>query len=127
MSWTEAEARRLRERVLELAARLPGLEPQDAHGHTGLLLRGKRIAWFLIDHHEDGRIALWIKAPEGEQEALTGADPVRYFVPPYLGPSGWVGVDLHAAEPDWSEVDALLEQAWRMAATKRAIREFDGE
>jgi hypothetical protein len=35
-----------------------------------------------------------VKAPKGEQEGLVGGDPVPYVVPPYLGPSGWVGANL---------------------------------
>ncbi|GAA2773152.1 MmcQ/YjbR family DNA-binding protein [Saccharopolyspora taberi] len=125
MSWDEADRVRVRAKLLDLVARLPGTEPDDSHGHTGFLLRGKRFAWLLADHHGDGRLALWVKAPPGEQESLVAADATRYFVPAYLGPKGWVGVDL-AADPDWDEVAGLLEQAWRMGATKRAIAEFDG-
>lgn len=107
-------------------ARLPGVSAEDSHGHTGYFLRGKRFAWLLVDHHGDGRLALWVKAPLGEQEALVSADGDRYFVPPYVGPKGWVGVNLdEAAAPDWDEVAAMLEQAWRMSATKRAIAAYD--
>ena len=79
-------------------------------------------------HHGDGRLALWVKAPKGEQDALVGADANRYFVPPYLGPSGWVGVQLDdASDPDWDEVATLLEQAWRMNAGKRLLATYDAE
>lgn len=74
-----------------------------------------------MDHHGDGRLALAVKAPPGEQEALVGADPRRYFVPAYVGPKGWVGVLLDpASDPDWDEIAALVEQGWRMTAGKRA-------
>ncbi len=89
-------------------------------------MRGKRFAWLLVDHHGDGRPALWVKAPPGEQESLVSADARRFFVPPYLGPKGWVGIDL-AADPDWSEIRDLMEQAWRMNATTRALAAFDAE
>jgi hypothetical protein len=114
--------------LVELIGRYPGVEIEDSHGHTGFMLRGKRLAWLLVDHHGDGRLALWIKAPRGEQEALVSADPVRYFVPPYVGPSGWVGANVDpATRPDWDEIGNLAEQAWRMSATKRAIAAFDAE
>jgi hypothetical protein len=105
---------------------LPGTRLEDSHGHTGFLVRGKRFAWLLVDHHGDGRLALWVKAPPGEQESLVSADARRFFVPPYLGPKGWVGIDL-AADPDWSEIRDLMEQAWRMNATTRALAAFDAE
>jgi hypothetical protein len=124
--WSAKEAAAAGKKVNALVERLPDLVAEDSHGHTGYLLRGKRIAWLVVDHHGDGRLALWVKAPKDEQEALVGGDPDRYFVPPYVGKSGWVGVLLDpASEPDWGEVDALLEQAWRMSATKRAIAAFD--
>jgi hypothetical protein len=127
-SWNQAEAVRGRTRCNELVALFPQTVVEDAYGHTGYLLGNKRYAWLLVDHHGDGRLALWVKAPKGEQAALVGADAKRYFVPPYLGPSGWVGVQLDdASDPDWEEVAALLEQAWRMNAGKRLLAAFDAE
>ena len=90
-SWNQADAVRVRARCNELVALLPQTVVEDAYGHTSYLLGKKRYAWLLVDHHGDGRLALWVKAPKGEQDALVGADANRYFVPPYLGPSGWVG------------------------------------
>ena len=127
-SWDQADAVRVRARCNELVALLPQTVVEDAYGHTSYLLGKKRYAWLLVDHHGDGRLALWVKAPKGEQAALVGADAKRYFVPPYLGPSGWVGVQLDdASDPDWEEVAALLEQAWRMNAGKRLLAAFDAE
>lgn len=80
------------------AARLPGVEVEETHGHLGFTVRGKRFAWLLADHHGDGRLALVLKAAPGEQEALVG-DRAGYFIPSYLGSKGWVGIDL-AASPE---------------------------
>jgi hypothetical protein len=127
-TWDNAEHRDVRARLNELVAGLPDVAIDDSHGHTGYLLRGKRFAWLLVDHHGDGRLALWVKAPKGEQQALVSADPRRYFVPPYVGANGWVGANLDAASgPDWAEVSALLDQAWRMSAGKRAVAAFDAQ
>lgn len=124
--WSEAEVGRAQARLAASVAPLPGVETLDAHGHTGYSVRGKRFAWLQVDHHGDGRLALAVKAVPGEQTALVSADPDRYFVPAYLGASGWVGVNLDdAAEPDWAEVDFLLEQAWRLSAGKRAAAAYD--
>ncbi|MDA3646790.1 MmcQ/YjbR family DNA-binding protein [Saccharopolyspora indica] len=125
-SWDEDERRSVRDRLVELISVFPGVQVDDSHGHTGFLLRGKRFAWLLVDHHGDGRLALAVKAPRGEQESLVAQDGARYFVPAYLGPHGWVGANLdEASDPDWAEIAGLLEQAWRMSATKRAIAEYD--
>jgi hypothetical protein len=124
--WTELDRVRVRDRLVAVVAPLPGVTVQDDHGHTGFLLRGRRIAWLLVDHHGDGRLALTVKAPPGEQESLVSAEPERYFRPAYTGASGWVGVLLDPpSSPDWDEVAGLLEQAWRMSAGKRAVAVYD--
>lgn len=125
VSWTEADVERVRERLVGLVVRLPGVVAEDGWGHTGFMLGRQRIAWLLVDHHGDGRLALCVKAPPGEREALVATDPRRYFTPAYV--AGWVGVVLHGVRPDWAEVAALLEQAWRMRAGKRAIAAYDAE
>ena len=128
MSRTWPETAKVRERLDGVALALPGVQAQDAYGHRSYLLKGKRIAWQLVDHHGDDRLALWVKAPPGEQRALVDADPARYFVPPYLGPSGWVGVLVDdRSRPDWDQVGELVEQAWRMSAGKRAVAAYDAE
>jgi hypothetical protein len=125
-SWGDADVKFARARCTAIAERLPQTVVANAHGHTSYLLGTKRFAWLVVDHHGDGRLALWVKAPRGEQAALVGADPSRYFVPPYLGPSGWVGVHVdRKSGPDWEEVAALLEQAWRMNAGKRLLSAYD--
>ena len=67
---------------------------------------------------EDGTAALWCKAPRGVQEMLVEAAPDRFFVPPYVGHKGWIGVVLDD-KPDWEEVAALVRRSWRMTAPKR--------
>jgi len=126
-SWTEADVDDIRARLAALAATLPGAEVEDANGHTAYVVRGKRFAWLLVDHHGDERLALSVKAPPGAQEALVSSEPHRYFVPSYVGPRGWVGVDLHAADPDWDEIAALFEQAWRLTASRRAVAAHDAD
>jgi hypothetical protein len=124
--WTDADRVAARERIVTQLETLPETGFEDSHGHTGLLCRGKRFGWLVVDHHGDGRLALWVKAPREEQVALVAGDPARYFVPPYVGPAGWVGAMLDPkSKPDWDEVEALVEQAWRMSATKKAIKAYD--
>ena len=95
--WTERDLTAVRERVCQ-AGLLPGADWQESNGHIGFAVRGRRFAWLLVDHHGDGRLALCVKAPPGEQDALL----VRggsYFVPSYLGSKGWVGIDLAPSAP----------------------------
>jgi hypothetical protein len=67
------------------------------------------------NHHGDGRFALWCAAPDGLQQALVDGDPERFFVPPYVGPRGWVGVRLDRGLP-WDEVEGILEDAYAVRA-----------
>ena len=63
-------------------------------------------------------LALWCKAPTGSQAILIGADPQRFFVPPYVGHKGWVGMRLGKGV-DWRDVDALVTRSYRLTAPKR--------
>jgi hypothetical protein len=58
------------------------------------------------------------------QAALVGANPERFFVPPYVGPKGWIGIELEGG-PDWDEVADLIEESYRMTAPKRLAAQLD--
>ena len=73
----------------------------------------------------DGRVSMWCKAPPGAQVVLVGSDPERFFVPPYVGHRGWVGVRLDI-EIDWDEVAGIVEESYRMTAPKRLAALLDG-
>lgn len=127
-TWTTDDAAAAIARIRDVVARFPEAELQETSewGHTGFAIRGTRFAWLVVDHHDDGRLALWVKSTRAEQAALVAADPTRYFVPPYSGPQGWVAVLLDpASQPDWGQVAELLEAAWRSKAPKRAVVAFE--
>jgi predicted DNA-binding protein (MmcQ/YjbR family) len=73
---------------------------------------------FANDRRLDGRPSVWVKAPPGSQAVLVGADPPRFFSPPYYGAKGWVGMRLDN-DPDWSEVEAFVRRSYRLVAPKR--------
>ncbi len=73
---------------------------------------------YMDNHHGDGRVAVWLKAAPGVQEILVGADPRRFFVPPYVGPSGWIGVRVDL-EPDWDEIAVHIQEAHHQAVAGR--------
>ena len=112
------------ERLRSLCLALPETAEEVAHGMPAFRVRGKTFALYADDHHGDGRVAAWCKAPPGMRDALVAADATRYFSPPYLGPSGWAGVHLDAA-PDWDAVADLLEAGYRMVAPKRLTAALD--
>ena len=107
-------------RLREIIEAWPETFEKISHGSPTWWGGRKTFATFTENHHGDGRVAVWVKSSFLEQEARVEADPETFFVPPYVGPSGWVGMRLDL-EPDWSEVEALLEDGYRMVAPKRAI------
>jgi predicted DNA-binding protein (MmcQ/YjbR family) len=66
----------------------------------------------------DGRLSIWCKAPPGSQAVLVGSDPEHFFVPPYVGRNGWIGVRLDG-DVDWPEVAELVKRSYRLVAPKR--------
>lgn len=92
----------------------------QAWGEPTFRHRGKMLAMFASPntHHGEGRTAVWIKAEAHERDLLVEASPERYFKPPYMGPSGWIGAVLDE-QTDWDEVRALLAEGHRLLEVKR--------
>ncbi len=110
--------------VREICLALPETTEKLAWGAPTFRVRNKLFVHYRDNHHGDGRLAIWCKAPPGAQEALIDADPKRFFVPPYVGPSGWVGLRLDV-NVDWEEVAELVEEAYRLTAPKRLLAQLD--
>ncbi len=101
---------------------------EKADGRPTFQVRAKTFVMFMDDHHGDGRLAIWCKAPAGAQEVLVGSKPDRFFVPPYVGHKGWIGVRLEDEvdwEVDWNEVADRIDESYRMTAPKRLLALLD--
>lgn len=115
------------EHVRKICMALPEMEERLSHGSPAFFVRGKKtVAMYLNDHHGDGRIAIWCPAPPGVQEELVRQEPERFFRPPYVGPSGWLGVRLDV-DVDWDEVAGIVEDAYRKVAPKKLIALLDAD
>jgi hypothetical protein len=110
-------------RVRALCLALPEATERLSHGAPTFFVK-KSFVMFLNDHHGDGRLAVWCAAPEGAQPALIAADPERFFRPPYVGPSGWIGVRLDV-RPDWDEIAGIIEDAYRHVAPVKLVAHLD--
>jgi predicted DNA-binding protein (MmcQ/YjbR family) len=86
-------------------------------------VRKKTFATFLINHHGDGRIALWLNAPSGAQQLYVRAEPKHFFVPPYVGPSGWLGVNVDKGIA-WQRVGQLVREAYEKAAPPALVKKI---
>ena len=92
---------------------------KETWGHPTFRVRDKIFAMFV--ERDNGRPAVTCKAPEGSQAILVGADPDRFYVPPYVGHKGWVGMYLDR-DVDWKEVAVLVERSYRMTAPKKLLK-----
>jgi hypothetical protein len=112
-------------RVREICMAFPETEERLSHGAPTFFAGSKKtFVMFLDDHHGDARLAIWCSAPPGVQVTLVDEEPERFFVPPYVGTRGWVGVRLDV-DVDWDEVAGIVDDGFREVATKRLIAEHD--
>ncbi len=101
--------------VRQVCLSFPEAEEFVSHGSPNFRVRGKTFATYVVNHHGDGRIALWINAPAGAQEQHTRSAPKHFFVPPYVGPRGWLGVNLDQGL-DWKRIARLVREAYEKTA-----------
>ena len=109
------------ERLRALCLALPETTERPSHGAPTFFVRDKKCFLMLLDnHHGDGRFAIWCAAPAGDQRLLVDVDPVRFFVPPYVGHRGWLGVLLNEGV-DWDELAGVVEDAFCSVAPKQLL------
>jgi hypothetical protein len=115
-------------RLRRLCLGLPEAHEVEAWGEPTFRVRNKLFAMYAdaANHHGGGRCSVWCKAAPGNQALMVKAAPDRFFVPPYVGPSGWVGVYLDAGT-DWEELAGLLRDSWRLTAPKRLIAKLEDD
>ncbi|MEJ7744607.1 MAG: MmcQ/YjbR family DNA-binding protein [Nocardioidaceae bacterium] len=105
---------------------LPDVEERPSHSAPTFFVRGKKsFASIWVDGHHDNEFPhLWVAAPSGAQEELVGSEPRHFFVPPYVGGRGWLGVRLDRGI-DLDELAELCEDAYRTVAPKTLVQEVD--
>ncbi len=108
-------------RMREICLGLPETSERLSHGAPTFFVRGKRaFVMVLSNHHGDGRFAIWCAAPDGMQMLLVEAEPERFFVPPYVGHRGWLGVRLDRGL-DWGELAGIVEDAYAEVAPPKLV------
>lgn len=104
-----------------VALALPESVEVEAWGRPTFRAGKKMFAMFV---HQDGHgHAIAFKPEPDERPALL--EDERCYSPPYLGPGGWLALDLDAAPVDWGEVGELLEASYRQVALKRMLAALD--
>ncbi len=121
MTFNPDERERVLAKLREICLALPETSERLSHGAPTFFVRGKRaFVMVMTNHHGDGRFALWCAAPEGMQSMLVEADPERFFVPPYVGHRGWLGVRLDRGR-HWDELAGIAEDAYAAVAPPKLV------
>jgi hypothetical protein len=109
-------------RLRKLALSLPEAHEVEAWGEPTFRVKNKLFAMYAAsgNHHGAGRPAVWCKAKAVNQQLMISAAPDKFFSPPYVGPSGWVGVWLDG-KVEWDEVLDILQDGYRMTAPKKLL------
>lgn len=107
------------DRVRRLCLALPEASEKLSHGEPTFFVNKRVFVMFADNHHNDGRVAVWLPVPPGFQEALIDSDRETYFRPPYVGHRGWVGIELEHVSDD--DLAFHIRTAWELIAPKRSL------
>ena len=108
-------AKNITQAVREVCLWFPETTEVLSHGSPDFRVKGKTFATYAVNQHGDGRIALWLNAPEGAQQHYVRQEPKHFFVPPYVGPRGWLGVNLDKGI-SWKTIAKLVREAYEKVA-----------
>lgn len=110
-------------KVREICMALPRAAEKISHGApTFFIEKGKVFAYFSHNHHGDDRTAVQVKTSGREEQAmLVEANPEFYFVPPYIGPAGWIGMRLDAGDTDWEHIGGRIATSWELVAPRKLL------
>jgi predicted DNA-binding protein (MmcQ/YjbR family) len=108
-------------RLRKICLALPEAHEVEAWGEPTFRVKNKLFAMYAHseNHHGGGTPSVWLKSTSTNQSFMVAANPKRFFVPPYVGPSGWVGVRLDG-RVSWTEVAELCRDAHELLAPKLA-------
>lgn len=103
-------------KLRRIALSFPGAWEKLSHGEPTFWVGKRMFATYASasTHHGGGRNAVWCKSDFVTQDLLLADAPDVYFKPPYVGPSGWIGVWLDGSI-DWQAVTERLDDAYRLA------------
>jgi hypothetical protein len=121
-------ASRLLTRLRKLCLSLPEAREVEAWGEPTFRVKTMFAMYASAGgHHGAGRASVWVRALPTNQDLMVSQAPGRFFVPPYVGPGGWIGVYLDGPETDWDQLLELLWDAWRMSAPKKLLARYPAD
>jgi len=105
-------------KVRAICMALPQVEERPSHGEAAWFFQGKSLFVMFVDHHHDESVGIWCAAHPGAQTALVASNPTAFYVPPYFGKRGWVGVRLDVLPVDWDEVAEVIAEGYASVSKK---------
>jgi predicted DNA-binding protein (MmcQ/YjbR family) len=109
-----------RARLIEICEAFPKVDVEVAgEQHLAFRIHKETFAYYLFDHHGDGRIAFCFKSSLSNQRRQVREDPVNFFVPPYLGSKGWIAIRLDSDDVDWEIVAEFARRAYQALAPRK--------
>ena len=113
-------ARTIPAAVRELCLAFPEAEEFESHGSPNYRARkGKVFGVWALNHHGDGHVGLWLNTPAMEQSRLL-ASSRQLYKPPYVGPSGWIGIELNKGI-SWKRVCELTHLAYLHSSPAKLV------
>ncbi len=107
------------ERVRRICSKLPETSERVSHGEPTFFVHKRVFVMFANNHHNDGRIAVWLPVPRGVRDGLIETAPPTYFIPPYVGGRGWIGIELGRIGD--RDLSFHIQVAWELIAPKRLL------
>jgi hypothetical protein len=104
-------------RVRRICMALPETTEKTSHGEPTFFVHKRVFCMFANNHHNDGHVAVWVPTKPGLQATLLKTSPDKYFYPPYVGGSGWIGIEL--AQIDDEDLGLHILEAWGMIEAKQ--------
>jgi hypothetical protein len=105
------------ERVRQICLALPETFEKLSHGEPTFFVHKRVFAMCSNNHHNDGHVAVVIPAAIGIQAMLIEKAPRKFYRPPYVGGSGWVGIELGRVTD--KELALHLKEAWQLIAPEK--------
>jgi hypothetical protein len=112
------------QRLRDLCLALPETSERLSHGEPAWFIQRKRMFVMYFDHHHNDRVSFHCATAPGVQDELVSADPQRFFVPPYDGYRGWIGVRVDVPV-DWELIATLVTDAYRTVAPRKLVAQLE--
>jgi|SRR5580704_17283970 hypothetical protein len=100
------------ERVRRICLAMSDVSEKLSHGEPTFFARKRVFAMYSNNHHKDGHIAVLVPAAPGQQAALIAMSPETYYRPPYVGPAGWIGIELEKIDDE--DLACHIRDAWQL-------------